>query len=287
MIRYAKLGAYSLLTVVALLFAYRLYDRQFKQSNVTLEWLPAAAQNLNAQQTEQLHTIFSQPFDYLDRGKQTYVFASRDGQYVVKFFDAGCRRSGAFPLLISPSKKRCLKKLKRLIDGYQVAVEHDTGHHGIVYMQLAPNPSLNQMAVLYDRFGIKHEIDLAAVPFVIQQKAIPLRQVISEWLDAGNVEEAKKRFREVVRMYVESYEAGVYDRDHNVMYNVGFVEGKPIRIDAGRLQYDPDYMDKALYSNDLRKIIDERFGGWLSRHYPQYLPEIIEDVKVSTQSRRG
>lgn len=281
MIRYAKLAAYSLLIVGALFVAYRLYDRQFKQSNITLEWLPADAQNLTAQQSEQLHTIFSQPFDYLDRGKQTYVFASRDGQYVVKFFDAGCRRSGAFPLLISPSKKRCLKKIKRLIEGYQVAMEHDSGHHGIVYMQLEPNPALNQIAVVFDRFGIKHEIDLTAVPFVVQQKAVPLRQLISELLAAGNVEEAKKRFRQVVSMYVESYEAGVYDRDHNVMYNVGFVEGTPIRIDAGRLQYNPEYMDRALYSKDLRKIMDDRFGGWLSRHYPQYRAEIIDDAKAS------
>jgi hypothetical protein len=158
-------------------------------------------------------------------------------------------------------------------------MEHDTGHHGIIYMQLAPNPALNQKAVVFDRFGMKHEIDLAALPFVIQQKGVPLRQLISELLDAGNIEEAKKRFGQVVSMYVASYEAGVYDRDHNVMYNVGFVEGKPIRIDAGRLQYDPAYMDKALYSKDLRKIIEERIGGWLSRHYPQYQSQMTENLK--------
>lgn len=275
-----KWGLGAALTGIALYCAYQLYDRQFRLENIEVDWPAKDVPLQNGAEVQQLKQIFSQPFNYLDRGKQSYVFISKDGKHVIKFFDTRCLISGSFPLLFPIDEEQCKKKLKRMLKGYNVAEQYDKGHNGIVHMQLAPNPAFNQQITLYDRFGISHTIDLAKVPFVLQSTAIPLRERITALLSRGDVESAKKSLRMIIDMYVDGYRRGIYDRDHNFMYNTGFIAEEPIRIDVGRLQYSEAIMDEKVYMKDLEKIAIGRLGDWLHRHYPQYREELLDDSKM-------
>lgn len=270
-----KVG-YVVLAGIALFFAYQFYDRQFKLGNIGANWTPVETPVVSDREQSELQGIFGQPFAYLDRGKQSYVFVSRDGKYVIKFFDTRCLRSGGFPLLFPIDEEHCRKKLRKMVKGFQTAAAYDRGHNGIVYMQLAPNPAFHQKVDLTDRFGIAHTIDLASVPFVLQHKAIPLRELISTLLDKGEVGEANKRIGQIIEMYVDGYRRGVYDRDHNFMYNTGFIGEDPIRIDVGRLQYSEEIKEANVYMNDLRKLAVGRLGEWLQRHYPQYRDQMLD-----------
>ena len=129
-----------------------------------------------------------------------------------------------------------------------------------------------------DRWGFHHAIDLSRVPFVIQQKATPTRQVITELLNNGQVELVKQHLRLIVDMYLDEYRRGIWDRDHNYMYNTGFVDGLPIRIDVGRLRYNENMKDPAYAARDLQKVAVQRTSEWLNRHFPQYREEIVADM---------
>lgn len=267
----------------SLFFGYQFYDRQFKLGNITTDWPAKNNPELSHDLKTQLEQIFNQPFAYLDRGKQSYVFVSRDNDYVVKFFDTRCLRSGAFPLLASLDEEKCKKKLRRLVKGFKTALTYDKGHNGIVYAQLAPDPAFDLKASIIDRFGISHEIDLSKVPFVLQRKAVPLREVITGLLSRGNVKEAERRYRQVIDMYVDGYRRGIFDRDHNFMYNTGFLGDEPIRIDVGRLYHSEAVMETGVFMKDLEKVAIKRLGEWLHRHFPQYRDEIVKDATEKLQ----
>jgi hypothetical protein len=265
--------------VLGLFLSYRFYDQQFRLENIQANWKREYSTSISQQGKEKLSQIFSQPFHYLDRGKQSYVFVSSDKKHVLKFFDTRCMQSGPFPLVAPLSAKKCAMKTRRLVNGYVVAQEHDKDNTGLVFVQLTPDPTNSQKAVVIDRFGIQHDIDLGSVPFAIQLKATPTRQIITALLNKGDVEGAKERFRQIFEMYISEYKLGVVDLDHNVMYNTGFVDGRPIRIDVGRLKYSEDVKDPAVYKLDLEKVAVGRVGEWLGRHFPKYRKEITDSLQ--------
>lgn len=273
--------------VIVTLLANAFYDRQFKLSNIAWKWSVVDVPGIiSSKQDVNLKVIVSQPFHYLDRGKQSFVFESHDKKFVLKFFDNRCSRSGWFPFLFSISQKKCERKFKRLLDGYQIASAYDEGNTGLVYSQLVPSYHDELSINLFDRFGIKHVINLSEVPFVIQYKAVPLRQLISSLLDKGNVEGAQKRLYQIVDMYMNEYQRGIVDLDRNFMYNTGFVGERPIRIDLGGLKLDGTIKDSTNYGKDLDKVFIKRLGEWLDRHYPKDKQEILDNIqkKIQVQS---
>lgn len=256
-------------------------DGQFRIKNISDQTL--SRENITSLSMEErlfVHQILDQPFSYLDRGRQSYVFESQDGRYVLKFFDLRRYKPGWSTLFSRSSQSRMERKRARLLKGYQFAFEQDRENAVIIFQQLAYNPDMDQQVDVIDRYGFRHSIDLSLVPFIIQKKGKPTRQVISEYLDKGDVENVKKLLRLLLNMYHEEYGRGVYDRDHNFMYNTGFIEEQPIRLDVGRLRAEESYKDPEVAKKDLEKIVDDRAGGWLQRHYPRYREEIISDLRV-------
>lgn len=269
--------------LVIILIIFSFFDRQFKLSNVQGNWPLVESSQITDKQQLYLQQVFSQPFRYLDRGKQSFVFISQDQRYVLKFFDNRCLRSGMLPFLFSIKEKRCKKRLAQLFNGYQTTAALDPDHTGLLFLQLAPDPSYSLHINVIDRFGIRHEINLAEVPFVLQEKAVPLRELISSLLSEGNVAEAENRLHQLIEMYVDGYQRGIVDLDHNFMYNTGFVGDRPIRIDLGRLKTNEKIKDPETYRQDMEKVFVKRLDEWLERHFPKYRQEILQDTKAKVE----
>lgn len=268
----------GILAALFLFFAYDFADRQFRLGNVRVDGNETHEFFLNTDEELLLNSVLDQPYYYLDRGRQSFVFVSADGKYVLKFFDIRRYRPGWPTLFSSSSPARMQRKLKRLFQGYRLAYERDRDHAAIIFQQLVPNPALKKETVLFDRFGFKHVIVLGQVPFIIQRKGVPTREELSDLLRKGDVGNAQRRLRQILDMYADEYKRGLFDRDHNFMYNTGFVEDKPIRLDVGRLRADESYKEADIARSDLEKIAFERTEGWLMRHFPQYRDTIIQDM---------
>lgn len=280
---------WSIAFIIALvvLLAFKVLDRQFRFSNIYLPQQQYQQASISLEQERELNDIFSQSFTYLDRGKQSFVFISSDGYYVLKFFDT--YRVQEHPWwLFCQSPKKCSKKYERVLEGYRIAYDDDRLYAGVTYLQTGPVDLILPSIAVVDRFGFTHQIDLSSVPFAIQRAAVPTRDVISLLLDQGKVSDAKEKLREIVDMYVDEYSRGLYDRDHNFMYNTGFVENHPIRIDVGRLRRDERMKDPQVFLPDLEKVAIGRVEGWMQRHYPQYREEVVADMhlKLSGISNR-
>lgn len=291
--RALKKFAIVLIVIGCLVAAYIFIGSQFRFGNIRDDSLAEQEVLVDSIDESVLRQVLEQPYTYLDRGRQSYVFESKDGHYVIKFFDLGRYRHEVLTFLdsikrtYSPWKfkdwvnqARMKRKMTRLFSGYKLAYERDREHSFIIFQQLLPNPLLNHSVEVSDRFGFKHQIDLSKVPFVIQSKAVPTRVVMTELLEQGNVAEAKWHLRMLLDMYMTEYKQGIYDRDHNFMYNTGFVNGKPMRLDVGRLRSEEQYKEKKLALKDLEKIAIDRTEGWMQRHFPKYKEEILADMHI-------
>lgn len=269
--------------------SYNFVTRQFSLENVTYHFPQKADEaGIDLQSQQRLKKILSQTFTYFDQGTQSYVFMSEDQKYVLKFFKFRHLKPSPFtgwlsflPFIGDFQKKKNEsqhRKLKRLFFGYQQAYEKDKENNALIYLHLTPSQFLQVKLTLIDRFGFTHRVNLDDMIFVLQERGEATRKVISKLLDHGDIEGAKSHFRQILDLYREEYQKGIWDRDHNVMYNTGFVKEKAVRLDVGRLRVDDRYKKIEYFKPDIEKIGLQRINRWLHTHYPQYREELMRDV---------
>jgi hypothetical protein len=274
------LWSLALLVAAALLGSYG-YQRTFHGGNLISALEEAERGTKVSLQEEELFAVqamVSQPFYYLGEGNQVYAFVSSDGQYVLKFFKFGHLKPGCWGewcFFLRNRERRKERKRQRLFRAYNIAFNRDRDHTGLIYLHVYHSDGLFPAVALIDRYGFRHRIDLNKICFALQKKSIPLREVIGNALDRGDVATAKSRLQQVLEMYIAEYQLGICDEDHNLWYNVGFCGERPMRLDVGKLSFDLNYADPIRYRSDLAKVINLRIAGWLQRHYPHYHLEII------------
>ncbi len=272
----------------------RLYYRatdDFRLGSI-MEPLPHRPQweiALTSEEEAQLPEIFNQPYHYLGKGAQSYAFGSEDEKYVVKFFKFKHLRP-SWLLNNLPGieivekwrqedRTRKQKKFESVFDGYKLAFDRHKKESGLIYLHLNPTKHLNQTLELTDKIGRTWQIPLDDILFVIQEKGQTTRQVIGDLLQKGEVEKAKERFDQIITLYLQEYSKGVYDRDHGVMHNTGFVGDKAIHLDIGKLSDEPKMRDPEVYRKDLLKVV-QKMELWVRNHYPEYYSQIIPPLEA-------
>lgn len=208
--------------------------------------------------SDDVKTILSQTFTFLGSGNQSYAFVSADGKYVFKVMKLYQNRNEPW-------------KFKRLLDGFMVADLYDREHTGILYTHLTPTENLNLTVHLLDKAGRHHNLSLDPLIFALQLKATPTRDAIAGDLNRGDKISAKKKIESLLSMMQEELSHGVYDADHNIWHNTGFIGEKPIRIDVGKLKLDERMKDPQAAQIEIEKIKNERIHPWLKRYFPSQI----------------
>jgi hypothetical protein len=230
------------------------------------------------QQLAQLQEILAQPFDYLGKGCQSYVFSSRDDQYVIKFFKYQRFRPQAWLELLSfiPSveshlrHKRAAKKVKldAAFASWKLAYEELQPETGIVYVQLNKNALFPSNLEVYDKLGMRHSLPLSQLEFMVQKKASMLCHVLKEYRNADQLAEAKRVIDRLLAMLLSEYQRGYADNDHALMQNTGVYHGQPLHIDVGQFVKNSSVEEPAVYRQELFNKM-WKFRRWLRSHYPE------------------
>jgi len=269
---------------------YRVTD-DFRLANMTYdiphhqEW---EIEPLAQAEQENLDKILNQKFYYLGKGAQSYVFTSEDQKYVIKFFKFKHLKPSLFVDLLPPAppfadfklkeKLRKDRKLHSVFNGYRLAYGVHKEETALVYLHLNKTDHLKRSVVVKDKIGLTHVIDLDSIVFLIQEKGETLRTVMQHALKKGDLATAKKRIRQIMDLYYAEYQKGIYDHDHGVMHNTGFVGEKPIHLDVGKLNRDAAIRDLAVYKKDLQ-IIYNKIDKWYKDNYPEYREELAKDMQ--------
>lgn len=242
-------------------------------------WPKVDTKELSAEQFQELKAVLDQPFHFLGSGNQTFAFVSNDGKYVLKFFKFQHLKENGFQSLFKNAESR-IKRIHQVFSGHSLGYLKDQENSGILYAHLDSSSPLLLIATIYDKKKSKHSISLDDVVFVVQKKGESTNEVLSRLLDQGNLAEAKNHVRSLLRMYVDEYSKGLFDRDHNVMHNTGFCEGLPMHIDVGKLRNDEKMKDPAFFMADLKKVAWERIDLWMKKYYPRYRKEIANELNT-------
>ena len=265
---------------------FRLTD-DFRLANISCvlphhrEWdIP----KLEPESEAAIDKILQQPFTYIGKGSQSYAFASADGEYVLKFFKFKHLRPHWLLETLSPlpyfnhyqrkQLKRKQRKLNSLFAGYRLAWESLREESGLLFIHLNKTKGLYPKAKLFDKIGLERTVDLDTVVFILQKKARTTRTVIDELLTKGDVATAKERIRQICALYASEYARGIYDMDHGVMHNTGFVGEQPIHLDIGKLTQEPLTQDPEFRRKDF-KLVLARIDAWLEANYPQYRDQLL------------
>lgn len=243
---------------------------------------------LTLDEKEKIQAILSQPFKFLGSGNQTFAFESADGAYVLKFFKFQHLRKSSFAdylpevNIFTKFKERLAqskaRRISQVFHGHFIAYTLDKENSGLIYARLNSDEKFNLRAKVLDNAGLSHEIPLDNVVFVLQKKGISFRKVLGQLLDQDKVAEASKLVNSLLDMYISEYQQGIYDRDHNVMHNVGFVDATPMRIDVGKLKYDQTMKDPVYFKKDLRNVVFNRIDKWMRNYYPFYRKTISDEM---------
>lgn len=291
-----------LIFIVTIFVGMRIYFRatdDFRISNIMYdmpyhpEWEIAPLTN---QDQALLDTILNQKFHYIGKGAQSYVFGSDDQKYVIKFFKFKHLRPSLFVDLlpdVSPFsdykqrvKARKQRKLNGVFAGYKLAYDLDKDNSGLIFIQLNPSHKNKEITVI-DKIGLERTINVGDVPFIIQEKGETLRNVLRKLMENEDISTTKRRIGQIFDLYIVEYSKGIFDHDHGVMHNAGFVGERPIHLDVGKMHYDESIRLPEVYQEDLLKI-GGKMKDWFNNNYPKHAEEIIQDIenKLSKISNR-
>lgn len=281
----------GLLSVIALsaFVIVRIYyavTDDFRLGNITYEMPYEKSWEIDplpAEQESQLNQILAQPYFYLGKGAQSYVFASQDGRYVLKFFKFKHLRPSWFVdrlPSVGPIKtykeKQAARKERRLLGvfrSYRLAYELNREEGGLIFIQLNAVNNLKRSVTVIDKIGLRHTIDLENYPFIVQYKGESLRVVLARLLDEGDLNTVKRRIGQIFDVYAGEYRKGIYDHDHGVMRNTGFIAEQPLHLDLGKLMREENMKDKTCAKQDALLVV-AKIKAWVKRNYPRYHEEL-------------
>ncbi|MBS0604358.1 MAG: hypothetical protein JSS60_04880 [Verrucomicrobia bacterium] len=249
-----------------------------------------------SQELENLSSIFSRPFHYLDSGGQCYAFVSEDGNMVLKLFKMHHLRQypwlqrislpGIFDRLRVHFLLLQKRKLERVFTSSKIAYKELKKESGLLYLNLNPNPALSAHRLkLIDKLGIAHEVSLAQVPFVLQYKADNAFKTLRFHLLHQDISSAKLVIREIFECLSARYEKGIKDLDPALRRNIGLLKDRAINIDIGSF-----YLANAPITNEefRQELLNDthRMRKWLkkrSKELTVYFDSLVEEIQLLTR----
>lgn len=260
---------------------YRLTD-DFRLSNITYQLpfeAPWQVPHLTVEEQQQLSEILKQKFFYIGKGAQCYAFVSEDQHYVLKFFKFKHLKPNLFIDLL-PSippfkeyKENCIERKRRkligVFNGYDLAYHENRQHSKLFYLHLVPTQMLQQQVTVVDKVGLTRQINLDPIVFLIQSKGETLRTRLHRLLSQNHLQEAQQAIAHILQMYISEYKKGIYDRDHGIMHNTGYVGDQPFHLDVGKLTKEERMRHLDFYKKDLEHVI-WKIDKWVKAFYPQH-----------------
>lgn len=233
---------------------------------------------LLSSEQEEMDQALDQPYYYLAKGCQSYVFSSADGRYVIKFFKYQRYRLQPWlayfpplPAVVQYREQKNEKKWKKLdgfVSSWKIAFEHLKDETGLVFVHLNKTSYLNKTLTIYDKIGKKHEVFLDQMEFCIQRKAHLLCETMLDYRNKGDLEGAKKIVDQLICMILSEYSRGLADNDHALMQNTGVAQGRPLHLDVGQFVLNQEVKEPMIFHQEFFTKT-YKFKHWLMKHYPE------------------
>ncbi|NGX47898.1 MAG: hypothetical protein K1000chlam3_01283 [Chlamydiae bacterium] len=254
------------------------YNGKFSSKTFTHGFEKNYSQEVSGLTFAKLDEIFREPFHQIGQGKQMIAFASADGKYVLKFFNpmrplkkkwyTNEKYWKRYSSLKWISREWFGKKarLKKLFKRHKLAYELLQEETGLLFVHLRPSKRICHLVSVTDKWGKEHRISLAETPFILQKKAQLVPSYLQQLMQENKSDEIKQALARIEALFERRLQVGITDRIQTMENNYGFVDGKPIQIDVGRIRYDP-----TLNIEEERARILTNFHTWIKSNYDHLL----------------
>jgi hypothetical protein len=236
---------------------------------------------------EEMKSALNQPYFFLDKGAQCYVFLSQDKRYVIKFFKLHALQPSIvlralhlpFHLQGLWVQKQLEKKaaLHKTFTSYRIAYEEMKDETGMVFLHLNKTQTLKQPLVIFDNLGIPHQLDLNKMEFLVQKRASLFYPFLKQTIEEQGILSAKKIISDLVQFLVRRNQKEIFDKDPDLATNFGFIKGQLIQIDVGRFRKCAQRNNPRLYHDEILRITD-LFNQWLQVHYPPLSDHLKQEI---------
>jgi hypothetical protein len=243
--------------------------------------------SLSSEEKSLVATALSQPYRFLDKGAQAYVFLSDDGRYVIKFFKlhalqpALWLRSIRLPFFMQKLwVQKLLEKrqtLSKTFASYKIANEELKEETGLLYLHLNKTEGMHPELTIYDNIGIKHTVPLDKMQFLIQRRASLFLPHLEKMIQERGLIPAKKALSNLVHFLRVRNLKEIFDKDPDLLTNFAFLNDRIVQIDVGRFRKEPERKNPNIYYEEIVRITDE-FNLWLKNHYPPLSDHLEQEI---------
>lgn len=186
--------------------------------------------------------FLEQPYVYLSKGKQSFVFESSDHQYVLKIYRLHSMLR-PFPWMNHPwdfffnfSEKRQhgvtdFQNYTASIKNCYLDLKENCGLLGVHFGSHLQTQKIH----LIDKMGQSYFLRTNEVIFTVQKKADLFFSALEPALHSKDFSKAQHLLRDLIQVFRNCYEKGYEDRDSVIDKNYGVANGKVIIIDVGQV----------------------------------------------------
>ncbi len=203
-------------------------------------------------------------FYLIGKGAQFFAFESEDKNSVLKLFKAHhylptiSKRLHAF---FSPSHQRRERWNNKFLETcacYELAFEKLKNETGLIALHFNKTEDQDLTVTLVD--GIKEfTVDLNELPFVLQKKAILLPDYLKQ---LSSKEEQIRAIEAIKQLFAERTKKKITDARQSLRINYGFIDGKVVQIDPGKI-----YHDEQLDTRAEMERLNARVDQWVKKHF--------------------
>ena len=221
-----------------------------------------------------------QPYHFMKRGLQCYVFASQDDQYVLKFF-RWKQITPPFWTSFFPrawTEKTCQEKEKQRIhdfSSYQLAFSELAEETGALYLHLKQTDFLQTPITLYDPLHIRHLLPSDDVAFILQKKSDLFLPYFEK--NKHNPNRLEYFFTQFLHILERRWEKGICDSDISLEYNMGVLEDNPVLFDIGNLTKDLTISKREFLLRESQLVM-----RWLRENQPDLALFLQEQIDLSS-----
>lgn len=217
-----------------------------------------------------------QPFHFLSRGAQSFVFISEDGQYILKLLNN--KDPSRLSLLsyfpgTQGAQQRLNEKIRTTFASYRLAFERMADKTALLYLHLQPTSHLPSKLTLIDPLQISHTLDPNGVAFLLQRKVDLVYPQLHAWIASGEKELAQQGISSLLQLFLWKERQGILDRDPLIRTNYGFLEGQAVQIDVGPLFLG----ESAAFAQELQRVMAS-LKNWLSLEDPSLVSYLDQEL---------
>lgn len=286
-----KRWTFFLILIALCISAARFCHHQtkgFRLTKVQSNLFDTHVQELSIEEIQYIRSLFAQPFRYLGRGHQSFVFISDDQEHVIKVFNNAHQRKIAFFKVLSyipffngwASQKMSSTQTKcqKTFESYAIAFEEMRDQTGLLFSHLNATEGLPPITLI-DPLNIRHRLNSNTLGFLIQKKVKLVYPALEEWIQHEDIDKAKRALSNLLDLFMWKCQKGIFDNDPLIRTNFGFLDEDAVQIDVGPLSKDLTIQESDRMRAEILRITTS-LKQWLEEKSPDLLVYLDQQLQV-------